>query len=52
MLPGQNHPTLKAVDPCGWEDATLMMPPMEKTSTAMYSIITRTHCRFVVHRMP
>src|SRR5664280_841871 len=52
MLPGQNQPALKLVDPFGWDAATLMIPPMEKARTAMYSMITRIHCKLVVHRMP
>ena len=32
----------------GWLTATLMIPQMEKPSTATYSMITMTHWKFVV----
>ncbi len=40
------------VEPAGCSTATLMMPQMEKPMTATYSMISRTHWKLVVHRIP
>src|SRR5450631_1008989 len=55
MLPmwnGLSHPMLKFREPAGWETATLTIPQMEKPMTATYSMMSRTHWKLVVQRMP
>ena len=48
---GLSHAAWKAR--CAWLlSATLMMPPMENTTTATYSMMHSTHWKFVVHRIP
>ena len=50
--PGLSQDRWKPVDPAGWLTATLMIPQMEKTITARYSMMSRTHWKLVVQRMP
>ena len=52
MWKGFSQPKWKELDPLGWVAITLMMPPTEKPITAVYSMMTRIHWKFVVQRMP
>ena len=49
---GFSQPKWKPVEPAGWVTATLMIPQMEKPMTATYSMISRTHWKLVVQRIP
>jgi len=49
---GLSQDQWKLVEPCGWVAATLMMPQTEKRMTATYSMMSRTHWKLVVQRMP
>jgi hypothetical protein len=51
-LKGSSHDALKFLDAAGWLIQTLMIPPIEKPTTQMYSMMTMIHCAFVVQRMP
>ena len=52
MWKGSSQAQEKFIEWAGCFTMTLMMPPTEKTVTAMYSTNTMTHWALVVHRMP
>ncbi len=52
MEKGFSHDQWNPVDPAGWLTATLMIPQIENPMTAAYSMISSTHWKLVVHRIP
>src|SRR5664280_102380 len=52
MWNGLSQPTLKPREPAGWETATLTIPQIEKPMTATYSMMSNTHWKLVVQRIP